>query len=111
MTIRVMKHDEKGRRYDGYLNLALPLFHPTSIQAEDPPGPSDNLTYINQPGRNEDVRTPTTHQMVGPHLRLKTLIQTTHSTFGKPRSSSSRMHANAREHEGRPEPPEHEDPI
>ena len=60
---------------------------------------------------DENIRTPTTHQVARPHNRLETFIQTTHATPGKPRSGRSRMPTNARKHEGRAKPPEHEDTV
>ena len=83
----------------------------TAIQEEDPADPTGDPTYIEYTWGDENIRTPTTHQVARPHIRLENFIQTTHTTPGKPRSGRSRTPANAREHEGRAKPPEHEDPV
>src|SRR5258706_3736604 len=80
-------------------------------QEEDPSNPTKSPTYVNQPQRNKNLQASTTHQVAGPHIRLKTLIQTTCATPSKPRSSCGRMPADACKHTRWPEPPEHEDLI
>ena len=83
----------------------------TAIQEEDPADPTGDPTYTEHTWGDENIRSPTTRQVARHHIRLETLIQTTRTTPGKPKSGRSRMPANAREHERRAKPPEHEDIV
>ncbi len=100
-TEKIENRHEQGR---------LHMFH-MPIQEESPANPTNSPTYINQPQRNENLQASTTHQVAGPHIRLKAIIQTTYATPGKLRGSCSGMPADACKHTRWPEPSEHEDLI
>src|SRR5258706_629941 len=83
----------------------------TPKKRNTPANPTNRPTYINKPQRNENLEASTTHQVAGPHIRLKAIIQTTYATPGKLRGSCSGMPADACKHTRWPEPSEHEDLI
>ena len=58
---------------DRYEQSGLHMLH-TATQEKHPSDPSSDPTYIKCTRGNENIRSPTTHQVARPHFRLETLV-------------------------------------